>query len=75
MTSWAERQRDADATWRHERMTAETVPCPRCHVGIGETCTNPYTGEAFKRAPAHWQRIWAVEHGTDLDTAAEETQG
>jgi hypothetical protein len=75
MTSWAERQDAADAEWRIEREKAQQVACPRCGAGVGVTCTNPYTGEAFKRAPAHWQRIWVVEHGADLDGAAEETQG
>jgi hypothetical protein len=42
MTSWAERQRDADAAWRHERMTAEQVPCaePGCGALEQETCRN-----------------------------------
>lgn len=61
MTSWAERRRDADVNWRWVRDQAEQVACPRCEVLAGVTCRNPGTGEVFKRAPAHWQRIRAAE--------------
>lgn len=68
MTGWVERQRDADATWRHERLTAETVACPWCHAQPGETCVNSLTGEVMRRVPAHWQRLYAVEHGQEVDS-------
>jgi len=68
MTSWAERQRDADANWRNERLTAETVACPWCHQPRGQTCLNSLTGEPMERVPAHWQRLFAVEHGQEVDS-------
>jgi hypothetical protein len=61
MTSWAERQRDADATWRHTRLTAETVPCVDCDARVGETCRNVHTGDPLERLPAHAKRIKAAE--------------
>ena len=62
MTSWAERQRDADATWRHTRMTAEQVPCTEdgCGALVGETCRNVHTGDLLDRLPAHAKRIRAA---------------
>jgi len=62
VTSWAERQRDADANWRNERVTAETVPCtePDCGAGVGETCRNVRTGDPIKHQPAHARRIKAA---------------
>lgn len=71
MTSWAERQRDADAAWRHQRMTAETVPCtePGCGAFVGETCRNVHTGQPLEKLPAHAKRIRSAAE------AAEETQG
>ena len=75
MTSWAERQQAADAEWRIERETAQQVACPWCKAPAGEPCINSVTGNAMRKPPAHWQRLYAVEHGTDLDAAAEETQG
>lgn len=74
MTSWAERQAAADAEWRIERDRAQQVPCPWCRAEVGAPCINSITGEEMRKVPAHWQRLYAVEHGTDLDTAAEETQ-
>ena len=70
MTSWAERQRAADETWRHDRVTAETVPCtePGCHAGVGETCRNVHTGQPLEHQAAHAKRIEAGR------AAAEETQ-
>lgn len=75
MTAWSGRQAAADVEWRMEREQAQRVPCPRCNAGLGETCVNTYTGQLLEKAPAHWQRLYAVEHRADLDTAAEETQG
>jgi hypothetical protein len=71
MTSWAERQRAADETWRHDRVTAETVPCtePDCGALVGETCRNVHTGQPLERQAAHAKRIEAGR------AAAEETQG
>lgn len=71
MTSWAGRQRAADETWRHDRVTAETVPCaePGCHAGVGETCRNVHTGDPLEHQAAHAKRIEAGR------AAAEETQG
>lgn len=60
MTSWAERQRDADATWRHTRMTAERVPCTECSALEGETCRNVHTGQPLEHQPAHAKRIKAA---------------
>jgi hypothetical protein len=71
MTSWAERQRAADATWRHDRLTAETVPCSEqgCGAFVGETCRNVHTGQPLEHQAAHAKRILAGQ------VAAEETQG
>lgn len=71
MTSWAERQRAADETWRHDRLVAETVPCdePGCHAPVGETCRNVRTGDPLGKQAAHARRIEAGKQA-----AAEETQ-
>lgn len=71
MTSWAEQQRAADETWRHDRLTAETVPCsePGCGAFVGETCRNVRTGQPLEHQAAHAKRITAGR------AAAEETQG
>lgn len=70
MTSWAERQRAADETWRHDRVTAETVPCTEsgCGAPVGETCRNVHTGQPLEHQAAHAKRIEAGR------AAAEETQ-
>lgn len=61
MTGWAERQAAADATWRHDRLTAETVPCtePGCGAGVGQTCRNVHTGDPLEHQAAHARRIEA----------------
>jgi hypothetical protein len=64
--SWTEDQEAADATWRHDRLTAETVPCPEigCHAGVGETCRNVRTGLPLEHQAAHARRIEAGKAAT-----------
>lgn len=66
MTSWAERQEQADREWRMERANAEQVTCPWCLAEPGVTCVNSVTGEQMRKVPAHWQRLHAAEHGQEL---------
>lgn len=71
MTGWANDQSAADATWRHDRLTAETVPCSEPGRGafVGDTCRNVHTGQPLEHQAAHAKRIAAGR------AAAEETQG
>lgn len=57
MTEWADRQRAADATWQHDRVSALTVRCPDCHAPAGDACLNLHTQEPLEHQAAHAKRI------------------
>jgi hypothetical protein len=49
-----------------ERARAEQVACPWCQQSPGQTCRNSVTGQLLKKVPAHWQRLYAVDHPGDV---------
>lgn len=57
--SWVARQRAADATWQHDRVSALLVPCdePGCQAPVGELCRNLRTGAELEHQAAHRKRI------------------
>jgi hypothetical protein len=58
MTAYAEQQKAADATWRHDRMVALLVACEDdCQQLAGQLCLNLRTGRPLEHQAAHARRI------------------